>query len=95
MDALIDSGADGTFLDKKFALKNRIALAPLERKIIPFNVDGTKNKSGIIEHCIWLNLTIKKKKIPVRFLITDLEKKRMILGLSWLEDHNPKINWDQ
>lgn len=95
MDALIDSEANGTFLDKKFALKNRIALAPLERKVIPFNIDGTKNKSGIIEHCTWLNLTIEKKKIPVRFLITDLGKEMIILGLSWLEDHNPKIDWDQ
>ena len=94
-DALIDSGADGTFLDKKFALKNKVALAPLDRKIVPYNVDGTKNKSGIIEHCTWLKLRIGKKDIATRFLVTDLGKETMILGLPWLEEYNPKIDWDQ
>jgi len=82
-------------LDKKFARKNRIALAPLDKKIVPFNVDGTTNKSGIIEHCTWINLTIEKKKIPVRFLITDLGKETIILGLPWLEDYNPRIDWER
>ena len=59
-NALIDSGADGTFIDKKFILEWKIALAPLDKNIMPLNVNGTKNKSGVIRHCTWLNLKIGK-----------------------------------
>jgi len=51
MNALIDSGAGGTFIDKKFAQQNRIALIPIEKPIQAFNVDGMKNNTGTIEHC--------------------------------------------
>jgi len=62
MNALINSGADGTFIDKKFVLEQKIALAPLDKNIMPLNIDKTKNKSGIIRHCTWLNLKNRKTK---------------------------------
>jgi len=93
MNALIDSGADGIFIDKKFILEWKIALAPLDKNIMPLNIDGTKNKSGVIRHCTWLNLKIGKWNILTRFLITDLGKEEIILGLPWLKEHNPQINW--
>jgi len=62
MNALIDSGADVTFIDKKFVLEWKIALAPLDKNIMPLNIDGTKNKSGIIRHCTWLKN--QKTKCP-------------------------------
>ena len=93
--ALIDSGAGGTFLDKRFALENKIALTPLDKPIKVFNVDGTKNKAGTIEHCIWLKIQIGKRQISTRFLVTGLGKDRIILGLPWLKEYNPKIDWNQ
>jgi len=92
MNALIDSGADGTFINKKFVLEQKIALAPLDKNIMPLNVDGTKNKSGVIRHCTWLNLKIGKWNVPTRFLVTDLRKEEIILELPWLKEHNPQIN---
>jgi len=94
MNALIDSGAGGTFIDKKFTEQNGIALIPIEKKIQIFNADGTKNNSGTIEHCIWLKIQMGKKKISTRFLVTELGKDKMILGLPWLKQYNPKIDWN-
>jgi len=94
MNALIDSGAGGTFIDKKFTEQNGIALIPIEKKIQIFNADGTKNNSGTIENCIWLKIQMGKKKISTRFLITELGKDKMILGLPWLNQYNPKIDWN-
>ena len=91
MNALIDSG---TFIDKKFTQQNGIALIPIEKLIQAFNVDGTKNNTGTIEHCAWLKIQMGKKKISIRFLATELEKEKMILGLPWLKQYNPKINWN-
>jgi len=50
-NTLIDSGAGGTFIDKKFTQQNGIALIPIEKPIQFFNVDGMKNNTGTIEHC--------------------------------------------
>jgi len=91
-NALIDSGAGGTFIDKKFTQQNRIALILIEKPIQAFNMDGMKNNTGTIEHCAWLKIQIGKKKISTRFLATGLGKEKIILGLSWLKQYNPKID---
>jgi len=93
-NALIDSEAGGTFIDKKFPQQNRIALIPIEKPIQAFNIDGTKNNAGTIEHCTWLKIQMRKKKISTRFLATGLGKEKMILGLPWLKQYNPKTDWN-
>ena len=92
-NALIDSGADGKFLDKKFALENKMALTKLKRPIVPYNVDGTKNKAGAIEYSTWLKIKMEDKEMNIRLLITDLGKETIILGLPWLQQYNPTIDW--
>jgi len=52
MNALIDSGAEGTFIDKKFTEQNGITLIPTGKKIQIFNADGTGNNSGTIKSCM-------------------------------------------
>ena len=62
--ALIDSGAGGVFIDKKFAHEKQLAMTPLDRKIDAYNADGTKNAAGTIEHCVWLKVQIGKRSTP-------------------------------
>ena len=93
MNALIDSGADGKFLDKKFALGNKMALTKLKKPIIPYNVDGTKNKAGVIEYSTWLKIKMEDKVMNIRLLITDLGKETIILRLPWLQQYNLTIDW--
>src|SRR5262249_32887634 len=91
----IDSGAGGIFLNEQFIRKHNIPVTPLPKTIKVFNVDGTRNKEGLITHCTWLNLQIGEHKIPTRFLITGLGQDDMILGLPWLKQYNPDIDWIQ
>ena len=93
-NALINSGAGGTFIDKKFAQQNGIALIAIEKPIQAFNIDGMKNNTGMIEHCVWLIIQMGKKNISTRFLAPGLGKEKMILGLPWLTQYNPKIDWN-
>jgi len=93
-NTLIDSEAGGTFINKKFAQQNSVALIPIEKLIQAFNVDGMKNNTGMIEHCTWLKIQMGKKKISTRFLATGLGKEKMILGLLWLKQYNSKIDWN-
>ena len=81
MKALIDSGAQGKFLNKEFALRNKIALNKLNNPITVYNVDGTKNNSGKIEYSTWLKVKVDDKEMNTRFLITN--------------QYNPVIDWDK
>ncbi|KIJ93717.1 hypothetical protein K443DRAFT_55507, partial [Laccaria amethystina LaAM-08-1] len=46
--ALIDSGAQGNFMDEEFAKKHRIPIVRLKKEIRVSNVDESPNKSGPI-----------------------------------------------
>ena len=55
--ALIDSGAQGKFIDKVVTLKLGLKETPLRQNILVYNVDGTLNKLGQI--CTKVELPIK------------------------------------
>ena len=65
----------------------------MEKLIKVYNVDRTKNKEGLITHCVWLKLDIKGHKISTRFYISGLGTEQVILGLPWLRRYNPQIDW--
>ena len=69
VDALLDSGATGVFMDRKFTEHNVIAIRKLDKLIHVYNVDGTLNQGGSITyettmmmsykgHCHWVQATI-------------------------------------
>jgi len=89
---LIDSGAEGTFIYKKFTQQNGITLIPIEKPIQAFNVNEIKNNTEMIEHCTWLKIQMGKKKISTRCFATGLGKEKMILRLLWLKQYNQKID---
>ena len=49
-EALLDSGANVIFIDKKWARDKNIPLTLLRNPIPVFNVDGTKNSARNITH---------------------------------------------
>jgi len=44
LEALLDSGAGGLFIDATFAKKNEFTLCDLPEPLNAYNVDGTLNK---------------------------------------------------
>ncbi|KAH7904915.1 hypothetical protein BJ138DRAFT_992633, partial [Hygrophoropsis aurantiaca] len=70
-----------------------LILKPLFKPITPRNVDGTINSAGLITHYTWQTISIAEHKHRVRFLVTSLGRDPIILGLPWLRDANPDINW--
>jgi Retroviral aspartyl protease len=93
--ALVDSGTGGTFMDQNYAWKQGFNLTKLEYPIMAQNVDGTENKQGTIQYYTDLDLHINGKKHMEQFLITGLGNQKVILGLPWLQKHNPEINWKE
>jgi len=92
--ALLDSSMTGMFMDRKMVARNRFKLQKLERLVIVRNVDSTNNSRGVIIHQIEVNVYYKSHVERMRMDICDLGRTDIILGMLWLQVHNPKINWE-
>jgi hypothetical protein len=92
---LVGSGAGGTFMDQNYAWKHGFNLMKLEYLIMAQNMDGTENKQGTIRYYTDLDLQVNDKTKTEWFLITGLGNQKIILGLPWLWEHNPEINWKE
>ena len=92
--ALLDSGAQGEFMDEEYAKELKVVVKPLTTPIKVRNADGTKNQSGEIKSYTWIKTRIGGEPLEIRFLITKLPDSKLILGLPWLKEHNPDINWE-
>jgi hypothetical protein len=94
VSALVDSGATSSFIDQTFVVQHNI---PVIKKSTPVPVeviDGRTIASGAITHKKTpLELYIGKhaKKIVLNIISTPHHP--IILGLLWLEAHNPIIDW--
>ena len=89
---LIDSGAGGKFIDQNYAKIMGFKTHNLEKPLQAYNMDGTKNKQGMIKYYV-NNLEINGRKMTMELLVTRLGKERIILGFSWMQEQNPEINW--
>ncbi|KDR74713.1 hypothetical protein GALMADRAFT_24744, partial [Galerina marginata CBS 339.88] len=91
--ALLDSGAQGKFIDQNFAKQSGFITKPLPRPITTFNIDGTPNKKGTIKSFVTLETEISGRKSKELFLVTGLGKQKLIIGFPWLKKHNPIVDW--
>jgi predicted aspartyl protease len=91
--ALLDCGAGGTFIDQQFVKNHGLTTSSTRKPILVRNVDGTLNKNGTITRSTILDLKVNGRTKKTRFLVTRLGKETIILGLPWLQDINPNIDW--
>jgi predicted aspartyl protease len=93
MQALIDCGATGCFIDIEWAKLNNIPMQPLTKPIPVYNVDGTANDTSMITDITNVVLRYENHSERTQLAVTRLGKQSMILGYNWLHNHNPEINW--
>ena len=91
--ALVDSGATGSFIDRDFVTRNGIATKRLSRSVPVLNVDGTPNEAGAITEVVDVTLRYRRHAERILLAVTGLGKKNLILGYSWLKEHNPEVDW--
>ena len=53
LSALIDSGAEGLFINSNLMTKLDLDQYPLQRPVTPKNVDGSNNIAGLITSYVW------------------------------------------
>src|SRR5918999_6056239 len=59
-----------------------------------YSVDGSPNVAGSIMEVMDLVLQYKDHLERAVFTVTNLGKQDMILGLTWLQEHNPEVDWE-
>ena len=91
--SLVDCGATGEFIDRHYAKSQHFTLVELAQPIPVYNVNGTANKAGLITEVISLILCYKNHSERTTFAVSGLGKQKLILGHSWLQKHNPEMNW--
>ena len=93
--ALLDSGSTGLFMSKKCTERGGFKLIKLGKPIVVQNVDGIGNSGGSITHEVEVNLYFKEHMERVRMDVYNLGKTEVILGIPWLQVHNPEIDWEK
>lgn len=91
-DALLDSGATANFLDVKFCTTNKINLRKNAESVQVSLANGSilpqiKFVTAPIEFRIGDHLE------QIVFYVGSFPKTPIILGMPWLERHNPSIDW--
>jgi len=91
--ALLDSRATGNFIDKDFVCTKGISTWNISHPILVFNVDSSPNKARQITEVVDMVLRYKTHSERMLLTVSNLRKQSMILGYTWLKDHNPEVNW--
>ncbi|KAI2663459.1 Retrovirus-related Pol polyprotein [Labeo rohita] len=91
--ALIDSGAEGNFIDEEWARPRGILLQPLPSPIIAHGFYGRPlMRLSQITDSVSL-LTSGNHREELRFLVCKSPSAPMVLGHLWLTRHGPKKRW--
>jgi len=90
--ALLDSGAMGNFIDQDFVHTKGINTWSILCSIPVYNVDGSPNEVGQISEVVDVVLHYKTHYERMLLAISSLGKQNMILGYTWLKDHNPEVD---
>ena len=91
--ALLDSGCMSSVISKWFVKEHHINTIKLPQAITATNADGTINAGGKITDMVQLKVKIQDHKEVMELTVTDIGKKDVFIGHDWLQNHNPKIDW--
>jgi len=79
--ALLDSGAEGIYINANYVKKHQFPLQELKTLIYPRNVDETPNKNGAIRHTAILQMEMgNNHRERIMFLVTDTGNHDILLG---------------
>jgi hypothetical protein len=94
VSALVDSSATSSFIDQTFVVQHNILMIKKSTPVPVEVIDGRTIVFGAITHeTTPLELCIGKHTEKIVLNIISTPHHPIILGLPWLEAHNPIIDW--
>src|SRR5438270_13257931 len=92
-EAMVDTSATRDFIDQDFITHAKLPTCKLSQPIPVYNVDGTPNEAGSIHEVVDVIMTYNQHLERILLTVTRLGKQSMILGFTWLDKHNPEIDF--
>src|SRR5215471_21792583 len=92
--ALLDCGASGLFANQKYIDWEQLNTRKLSEPIVVRNVDGTPNEARPIKEVLDIVLRYNGHSERATFAVTEIGDQDLILGLPWLREHNPEVDWE-
>jgi hypothetical protein len=89
---LIDSGSSANFIDGQFACQHSLPLIELDSPCHVIGINGKEVKDSIRFKCK-LSFTSQNQNFSATFYCLPLGDRQLILGMPWLHEANPDINW--
>jgi len=92
-EVLLDSGTTGLVMSEEFVRRHKFKRTKLERPVYVRNVDSMLNYVEPIVDMIEVEIFFKGHKKRTLINVIGGQKWSVILGMPWLECHNPEIDW--
>ena len=88
---LVDSGATGNFVSTSFVSKSKLSLSPSDSLASVSLADGSPQPAeGILSAYVSIGEVYREQ---LNLAATSLQGYDVILGMPWLQHHNPTIDW--
>ena len=81
------------FVNWIFIQKHKLETHPLPNPVPIHNVDGTLNENGSITEEVEVILRYGQHTERARLAVANLRWQTVIIGHSWLNHHNPEVDW--
>jgi len=92
---MIDSGATEDFIDKGFCSKYNIRTTQAKRIREVYLADGRPSAMGPMTHTTKVPMNIGSHRELATFQVAKLPMHEVILGMPWVKQHSPRIDWGQ
>ncbi|CAK5272202.1 unnamed protein product [Mycena citricolor] len=93
--ALLDSGYSTCCINTNYARAEKLDIQELPQPIVAHDANNTENISGRITHYFNLRMRIGPHVETRTFLLMCLGKAWIFIGLDWLTEHNPEVDWQE
>ena len=95
INAMVDSGATEDFIDREVCKKHRIRMIKAKYPREIYLADGKLSAVGPVTHLTKVPMAISNHRELAIFQVANLQCHEVILGMPWLREHNPRINWKE
>jgi len=94
INAMIDSGATEDFIDREVCNKHGIKMIKAKNPREIYLADGKPSTINPITHMTKVPMDISSHRELATFQVANLQNHEVILGMPWLREHNPTIDWN-
>ena len=94
VQAMLDSGADAVIISKRLVERYNLLTVKLPKPLTIRNADKSVNKQGLITHRVKGHFIVNRKKLPTYWYVADIGKDDALIGMPWMRQYNPEIDWE-